>query len=121
MKSLRHLVVLLLALSLAPFADAANLITTQAKLHIGESATVCGIVASAKYASKTKRQPTFLNLDRPFPRHIFTIVIWGPDRPKFGEPEIKYRGQRICVTGTIKEYDDAAEIIASDPGQISLQ
>ena len=117
----RHLVALLLALLLAPFADAANLTATQAKVHIGESATVCGVVASAKFSSRSKNHPTFLNLDRPFPRHIFTIVIWGPDRPKFGDPEIKYRGQRVCVTGTIKEFDDAAEITVSDPGQISLQ
>lgn len=40
--------------------------------HVGESATVCGAVASAKYATSTRRQPTFLNLERPYPNHIFT-------------------------------------------------
>jgi hypothetical protein len=33
--------------------------------HVGEDAVVCGVVASAKYATSTRRQPTFLNLDKP--------------------------------------------------------
>ena len=35
--------------------------------HIGDTATVCGVVMSPKFASKSKGQPTFLNLDRPLP------------------------------------------------------
>jgi hypothetical protein len=39
----------------------------QAKAHIGEVATVCGKVMSARFAESSNRQPTFLNLDEPFP------------------------------------------------------
>jgi len=93
----------------------------EAKNHIGERATVCGQVASARYADRSKGQPTFLNLDEPYPREIFTILIWGQDRPKFGAPESKYRDANVCVTGKITSYRGTPETIATEPAQISSQ
>jgi len=61
--------------------------------------TVCGKAASAHYADRRKGQPTFLNLGEPYPHEVFTVVIWGNDRSKFGAPERKYRDVRIGVTG----------------------
>jgi hypothetical protein len=37
----------------------------EAAKYIGKLVIVCGNVASATYASRTRRRPTFLNLDRP--------------------------------------------------------
>jgi DNA/RNA endonuclease YhcR with UshA esterase domain len=91
---------------------------SEAKVHVGETATVCGIVASSRYAPSTKGQPTFLNLDKPYPNHVFTVLIWGESRSKFGTPESDYRGKRICVTGAITEYRGVAEIVVNDPKQI---
>jgi DNA/RNA endonuclease YhcR with UshA esterase domain len=45
-------------------------------------------------------------------------VIWGSDRPKFGEPEVTYRGKSVCVTGQIKEYRDVPEVVVTEPEQI---
>lgn len=102
-------------------AQEKKLTATEAKDHIGEKATVCGTVASARYADRSNGQPTFLNLDEPYPKDIFTILIWGSSRAKFGEPETKYANAKVCVTGTIASYHGAPEIIASDPDQISIQ
>jgi hypothetical protein len=33
----------------------------------------------------------FLNLDQPYPREVFTVLIWGSDRAKFGTPEVDNR------------------------------
>jgi hypothetical protein len=71
--------------------------------HIGETGTVCGVVASAKFASNSRSRPTFLDLDRPYPNAPFTAAIFGSDRPKFGTPETSLRGKRICVTGQIRD------------------
>jgi hypothetical protein len=65
-----------------------TLAAAQAKDHVGETATVCGVVANATFAVRTTGQPTFLNLDQPYPSHIFTALIWGSDRLKFGQPEV---------------------------------
>jgi hypothetical protein len=102
-------------------AQTTKLTAAQAKDHIGERATVCGHVASTRYADRSKGQPTFLNLDEPYPRQIFTIVIWGEDRPKFGEPETKYKDKNVCVTAMITEYRGTPEVVAKDPGQIQNQ
>lgn len=91
----------------------------KAQQHLGENQTICGTVASAHYARNSKGQPTFLNLDKPYPNQIFTIMIWGNKRSLFsGVPEKYYSGKRICVTGTIKSYRGTPEIIVNDPSQI---
>lgn len=94
---------------------------SEAKNHIGESATVCGGVASTHYARTSRGSPTFINLDKPYPNQIFTVVIWGSERPKFGDPEETYRGKRICVAGKISLYRGVPEVIAYGPSQISIQ
>jgi hypothetical protein len=116
------MVVGLVALLFAPVLSAQKKVTTaEAKDHIGETATVCGQVASARFASSTRGRPTFLNLDKPYPSQIFTALIWGENRAKFGKPEDDYRNKRVCVTGKITEYRGAPEIVVSEPEQVVLQ
>src|SRR5262249_16348468 len=102
-------------------AQVGHLTSAQAKNHIGERATVCGNVVSAHYAARTKGNPTFLNLDELYPKQIFTILIWGSDRPKFGDPKNKYANKKVCVTGTIKDYRGVPEVVAEQPSQIEIQ
>lgn len=100
-------------------AVAACLSADEARRHVGENTCVCGVVVSAHFAQRSGRQPTFLNLDKPYPNQIFTAVIWGGDRPKFGEPEITFEGKRVCVTGAIELYREKPEIILHDPSQLT--
>jgi hypothetical protein len=101
---------------------AANEISAQdAAAHIGETRTVCGTVVSANYAVKSKGQPTFLNFDRPYPNQIFTVMIWGSDRSKFGEPENTLLGKKTCATGQIRAYRGKPEIIATSPDQLTAK
>ena len=113
--------VLCLVVSLPVQSQTKRITAAEAKDHVGERATVCGQVASTRYADRSKGQPTFLNLDAAYPRQIFTIVIWGSDRSKLGEPEKEYRDRRVCATGVIKSYRGRPEIDASDPRQIEIQ
>ena len=118
----RSLFVLSLILSCSASALAQKKLTAvEAKEHYGEAATVCGEVVSASYAGTSNGQPTFLNLDRPFPNQVFTVVIWGEDRSKFGNPEDAYKGKRICATGKITAYGGLPEIVATEPKQIAVE
>jgi DNA/RNA endonuclease YhcR with UshA esterase domain len=99
----------------------ASIPASEARNHVGENATVCGQVASAHYAASSRGRPTFINLDQPYPNQIFTILIWGENRAKFGRPEQAYSGKRVCVTGTITLYRGTPEMAASEPSQISVQ
>jgi DNA/RNA endonuclease YhcR with UshA esterase domain len=101
--------------------QAKKLSATEAKEHIGEQATVCGKVASTRYAVTTRGKPTFLNLDKPYPNQIFTALIWGENREKFGTPEEQFRDKQVCVTGKVTQYRGAPEIVVSDPRSIEIQ
>ncbi len=95
--------------------------TAQAKDHIGEEATVCGKVVGARYAASSRGRPTFLNLDRPHPNQIFTVVIRGRNRAQFGKPEKDYLKKKICVTGKIEAYRGKPQIEAKASGDIVLK
>ena len=100
-------------------AAAAPLSPEDAKGHIGETATVCGVVASAEYEGDVRSQPTLLDLGKPLPNAIFTAVIYGENRQKFGTPETSLPGKRICVTGQISDYQGKPEIVLTDPSQLA--
>ena len=121
MKSARSLIaafVLPLLFAFCTLAQTNKITAAEAKDHVGEVRTVCGKVASTHFAAKSKGQPTFLNLDEPYPEEVFTILIWGSDRAKFGAPETKYKDARVCVTGKITSHREKPEIIATEPKQI---
>jgi hypothetical protein len=83
-----------------PAADAAK--------HIGEHLTVCGIIASEHTAYSSRGTPTFINLDKPYPNEVFTVLVWGSDRERVGNlPE----SGRLCATGVISEYRGTPEIV----------
>jgi len=121
MRATRTLLLLLIGTVLVLPAQAQRKLTaTEAKDHVGETATVCGDVVSTRYAASTKGQPTFLNLDKPYPHQIFTIAIWGSNRGKFGTPETEFKGKRVCVTGKITEYRGVPEIVTDNPKLIRI-
>jgi len=83
MKSPRSLLTACLLFFLFTFCTAAQtskITAAEAKDHVGVVRTVCGKVVKTHYAAKSKGEPTFLNLDEPYPKENFTILIWGSDR-----------------------------------------
>ena len=100
-------------------AYAAPLNPDEASSHVGENATVCGLVASARYAAQATAAPTFLNFGKPYPNRIFTAIIFGSDRTKFGAPEISLREKQVCVAGEIFLYQGKPEIVLRDAKQLS--
>jgi DNA/RNA endonuclease YhcR with UshA esterase domain len=98
-----------------------TLTAAEAKDHIGEQATVCGTVVNAHYASSTRGQSTFLNMDVAHPNQVFSIVIRMSARSNFVDPGKKYTGKQVCITGLIRSYRGASGIVASSPEQIKEQ
>ncbi|MBW7995351.1 MAG: DNA-binding protein [Candidatus Glassbacteria bacterium] len=117
------LFLLLSVLCLCSAAGGNDAITAdQAKNYIGETKTVIGQVVSAKYAAGSRGKPTFLNLDKPYPNQIFTVVIWGSNRSKFDEPPEKhFLKKKVRVTGKISEYRGKPQIVVTDPKQINIK
>lgn len=92
-------------------ATAQTIPTSAAAKHVGEQETVCGIVASEHTATGSRGTPTFINLDRPYPNQVFTVLVWGDDRGRVGNLPT---GGRLCVVGTISEYRGTPEIVLHD-------
>lgn len=108
---------LLIATLQTPAPD--SIPAADARKFIGKEKTVCGLVAATRYLDSSSNRPTFLNFDKPNPNQTFTVVIFGEDRKKFGEPEVTYKNKNICVTGKIEDYRGSPQIVARDPKQIS--
>jgi hypothetical protein len=100
---------------------AASLTPDEAAGHVGETATVCGVIASTSYAPQALMAPTFLDIGRPYPNQLFSAIIFGNDRPKFGIPENSLRNKSVCVTGEIFLYQGAPKMILRAPSQLSIQ
>jgi hypothetical protein len=60
---------------------AASLTPDEAASHVGETATVCGTIASTTYAAQDPMVPTFLDIGKPYPNQSFSAIIFGNDRP----------------------------------------
>jgi hypothetical protein len=90
----------------------------EVKNYIGRRMTVCGVVASVSYASRSPGRPTFLYLDEPYPGRAFTAVIQGEDREKFGTPEVSLKEKRVCVSGLIEEYKGLPQIVLRKASQL---
>jgi len=115
-KFLRPLTLLLFSV----VAFASTFSTSEAAKHVGENATVCGIAASVHTATSSKGSPTFVNLDKPYPNQVFTILVWGSDRGKFSPAPATWQGKNVCATGVITLYRGSPEIVAHEAGQISF-
>ena len=89
--------------------DAAN--------HIGETATVCGAVASAKYEANAQSQPTLLDLGKAYPSAVFTAVTQvGPLLDQIDDPIASLTGDGAYdQDGVYREvaarHPDAAVIV----------
>lgn len=118
MKKFTSLLIVFVLVSFLQMAFAQQTISPEESAKfIGQQKTVCGTVASAHFAARSKGQSTFLNLDKPYPNQVFTVLIWGSDRGKFEKPpEALYSGKEICVRGMIQSYQGRPEIVVERTG-----
>jgi hypothetical protein len=115
------LFIVLTSLGVSTQSQAKRLTPIEAKDPISEQATICGKVTSLRHAATARGKPIFLNLGKAYSSQIFTALIWGENREKFGSPEEKYRDKKVCVTGHITECRGAPEIVVNDPHSIEVQ
>jgi hypothetical protein len=99
-------------------APGRSITPADAKNHIGKRMTVCGVLVSASYDTRSSVRPTFLCLDEQYRRHIFMAVIWGEDRRKFGTPEISLKKKRVCISGLIEKYQGVPQIVLRKTSQL---
>lgn len=72
--------------------------------YVGELVMVCGVVASARHAQSSRGGPTYLNFDKAYPEHVFTVLIWGRDRREFDIAPERLEGYKACAYGKVELY-----------------
>ncbi len=92
--------------------------TEVAKEFIGMKKEICGTVVSAYRSSKGN---VFLNLDKQFPRTVFSINIWSSNLTNFSyQPDVELVDKRVCVVGYIKERDGVPNVSISHEKAIQI-
>jgi len=82
--------------------------------YIGQDVIVEGTIVDTYDSGEA----IFLNFDENY-SETFTAVIFSSDEYKFDfEPEDYYLGKKVKVSGKVKEYQGAPEIIVEEAGQI---
>lgn len=90
---------------------------TEAINHVGDFASVRGKLIDS-YISKTGT--VFLDFCANYKTCPFSAVIFADDAKTFGDLS-RYAGQTITLTGKIVSYEGRAEIVLSNPSQISTK
>ena len=120
-KALTFITLALLTCQIAWASKSVGIEAKQAFRHIGSKITICGVVATARYLKGSGKEPTFLNFADTYPKHPFTVVIWGKTRSQFDYAPESLKGKSICVRGLIETYKSKPQIVVKTPEQIRLQ
>jgi exonuclease VII large subunit len=104
------LILIALSLSATCFAQKDTITTANAKDFMDKEVVVLGKVVSLKLASNGK-STNFINLDKPYPESVFTVVIFNNYLEKLNLKLEDLKGKMIYVKGTITTYKN-------DPKQI---
>lgn len=78
--------------------------TVQAKRYMGsgEDITVCGTVVSTRYSRSGN---LWLNIDKRFPNHIFSVFVRKKDLPNFSyDPKFVLENKKVCITGEVEDF-----------------
>lgn len=95
---------------------AATITDAEASTHVGQTATVVGVVSGTHVTAKGTE---FLDFGPRYPQEDFTIVIFASSALKFGNVD-QYYGKKLAVTGQIESYRGRTEIILRSPDQLRM-
>ncbi|MEO6131790.1 MAG: hypothetical protein ABIQ02_08070 [Saprospiraceae bacterium] len=111
---------LVLTISVSTMYGQRTVSTDSIKFFDGKTITVCSNVSST-FMTKGEQKTSFLNFGPEFPNQLFTVVIYEEDLHNFNYvPAEKLNGKNVCITGSVRMFDGAAEIIVKQQGQIKI-
>jgi hypothetical protein len=90
----------------------------EAKDHVGQIVTVEGTASEVHHAASGKA--TFIDMGGRYPSNSFAGVIFSDDLAKFLDVD-SASGKVVDVTGRVKLYKGAPEIILNDPAQLKVK
>lgn len=104
-----------LTVSADPNAAPAKIGALEAKKYYGQEMTVTGTVAQVSIRPGI----VFLNMDKPYPRSPFTLVIFPANTNQFGDLKA-LKGASVEAKGKIINYHNRPEIVLEKPAQLTV-
>ncbi len=118
MKKTQYLLFLIFVI--ATSFKAQTITVNEANKHLGETITVCAKVAGT-YITKGKSKVIYLNLEKPYPDNVFTVVIFEKSADGFDYNPLEFlKNKQICVCAKITLYKDKPQMVVTNQEQISL-
>jgi len=89
--------------------------------HEGELVSVEGCVASAILMENINGKPLFINMFDPYPRNLFSVVIWGKDQANFLSAA-EYDKKKVRISGMVEKSKtkESFTISLRNPKQITI-
>lgn len=95
-----------------------NTIMAKGQMGNGRTIRVIGTVVSTKLSAKGN---VFLNLDKQFPNHIFTVNIFKDQMINFSYPPDKeLQGKKIIVKGKVTNFNGVASMAVENEDDIEI-
>jgi DNA/RNA endonuclease YhcR with UshA esterase domain len=105
----------LFALAMSASADPSKIGAMDAKQYYGQEMIVTGTVAQVSIRPGI----VFLNMDKPYPRSPFTLVIFPANTNRFGDLKT-LKGASVEVKGKIVNYHNRPEIVLEKSSQLTV-
>lgn len=105
------------ALLIASGVQAEAISPQEASYHVGDKATVVGVVSQV---SRSKGGTTFINFGGRYPNHVFYGVIFRNSAGQFTNI-FGLEGRTMAISGRVKIHKGKPQIILSSPNQIQVQ
>ena len=89
---------------------------------VGDSVHVVAQITGVRQLTNSKGQPTFINLGKPYPNHLLTLVIWEDIRKLITTElsEDKLKGGIVIVTGVIETFKGKPQIVIENTKQLKF-
>jgi hypothetical protein len=95
---------------------------SEAAKHVGENATVCDSVYGGRFLENSSKKITLINMGAAFPNQLFTIVLAQSVRENLAiKPEIDWKNNKVCATGSITLHKDKPQIEVNDKTQLEVK
>ena len=91
--------------------------TAEAKNHVGETASVVGVIQEVHTSNSGTE---FLNFDGQYPDVPFSVVVFAADAAAVGDVA-RYEGKKVAVTGKITLFHEKPEIVIKSADALKAQ
>lgn len=117
-RSIAAAAVVVVLRGVAATQDLQRLTPSQARQHIGQTATVCGLVTVGRCQART----TLLDLRTTTGNSKVSVAIAPADRAAFGAGiEARHEMKDVCATGTIARDGGDVRVIVTRPDQLWIE